>query len=118
PRGKFDVDHFRWIADWGFDFVRLPLSYRWWSSPAAPDRINAAAFEPIDEAINHSQRHGLHLSLNLHHVPGYCINEGVRDDFMPPEPFNLWRDAAARACFVRHWEFIAQRYRGIAAPQL
>lgn len=26
-------DDFRWIADWGFDFVRLPLSYLCWSGP-------------------------------------------------------------------------------------
>lgn len=118
PRGRFEAEHFRWIADWGFDFVRLPLSYRWWSSPAAPDRINIAAFDPIDEAVTQAQLHGLHLSLNLHHAPGYCINEGERDGFMPPEPFNLWRDDQARTCFVRHWEFIAQRYRGIAPDRL
>ena len=23
-------DYFRWIAGWGFDFVRLPLNYRMW----------------------------------------------------------------------------------------
>jgi endoglucanase len=30
-------DDFRWIADWGFDCVRLPLSYHCWSDPD-PDR--------------------------------------------------------------------------------
>ena len=23
-------DHFRWIAGWGFDFVRIPMTYRAW----------------------------------------------------------------------------------------
>lgn len=118
PRGKFDEEHFRWIAGWGFNFVRLPLSYRWWGSPSAPILINEKAFAPIDAAVSWAQTHGLHLSLNLHHAPGYCINEGVRDDFMPPEPFNLWRDTAARDCFIRHWEFIARRYHGIATQHL
>ncbi|WP_438479327.1 glycoside hydrolase family 5 protein [Oleiharenicola lentus] len=118
PRGQFDENHFRWIAEWGFNFVRLPLSYRWWSTPVAPNTIDEAAFVAIDQAVAWAQRYGLHLSLNLHHVPGYCINEGSRDTFMPPEPFNLWQDAAARECFIRHWEFIARRYRGISSKSL
>lgn len=113
PRGRFVEDHFRWIAGWGFNFVRLPLSYRWWSSPAAPDTINEAAFAPVDEAVTWAQRHGVHLSVNLHHAPGFCINEGARDGFMAPERFNLWKDRAALDCFVRHWEFITRRYAGL-----
>jgi len=29
-------DDFRWIADWGFDFVRLPMSYRLWTEEGKP----------------------------------------------------------------------------------
>ena len=29
--GRFREEDFQWIADWGFDFVRLPLDYRCWS---------------------------------------------------------------------------------------
>lgn len=117
-RGRFVEDHFRWIADWGFDFVRLPLSYRWWSSPAAPLEIDEAAFAPIDDAVTWAQRYRLHLSINLHHAPGYCINEGLCDEFMAPEPFVLWRDPAALDCLIRHWTFIARRYRGVARETL
>ena len=28
--GDFKEDDFRWITDWGFDFVRLPLCYWLW----------------------------------------------------------------------------------------
>ena len=118
PRGRFVEDHFKWIADWGFNFVRIPLSYRWWSQPTAPNEINEAAFAPIDAAVGWAQKHGLHLSLNLHHVPGFCINEGSRDEFMPPEPFNLWKDRAALDCLIRHWQFIARRYAGVPAQAL
>lgn len=116
--GRFQPDHFRWIADWGFNFVRLPLSCRYWSSPAAPFAIDEAAFAPIDAAVEHARRCGLHLSLNLHHAPGYCINQGLRDAFMPPEPFELWRDDESRRCFIAHWEFIARRYAGVPAATL
>ncbi|MCU0791376.1 MAG: glycoside hydrolase family 5 protein [Opitutaceae bacterium] len=116
--GRFQPDHFRWIADWGFNFVRLPLSYRYWSRPESPLEIDEAAFAPIDAAVDHALRCGLHLSLNLHHVPGFCINQGLRDDFMAPEPFDLWRDAEALRHFVAHWSFIARRYVGVSANAL
>jgi aryl-phospho-beta-D-glucosidase BglC (GH1 family) len=29
-RGDFREDDFRWMRDWGFDFVRLPMCYRLW----------------------------------------------------------------------------------------
>ena len=118
PRGAFVEDHFRWISDWGFNFVRLPLSYRWWSSPSSPNEIRDAALEPVDRAVEWAQRYGVHLSINLHHVPGFCITEGSRPDFMPPEPFNLWKDVAARQCLGHHWKHLAQRYAGVKATDL
>lgn len=117
-RGRFQPNHFRWIAGWDFNFVRLPLCYRYWSPPETPFVINEAAFAPLDEAIACARTNGLHLSLNLHHVPGYCINEGLRDAFLPPEPFNLWRDAEALRCFVHHWSTLARRYAGIPSTTL
>jgi aryl-phospho-beta-D-glucosidase BglC (GH1 family) len=29
--GMFLEDDFRWIRDWGFNFVRLPMDYRFWT---------------------------------------------------------------------------------------
>ncbi|MHC4486913.1 MAG: glycosyl hydrolase family 5, partial [Planctomycetota bacterium] len=29
-KGDFQEDDFRWMRDWGFDFVRLPMCYRLW----------------------------------------------------------------------------------------
>ena len=31
--GAFREDDFRWIRDWGFNFVRLPMDYRFWTDP-------------------------------------------------------------------------------------
>jgi hypothetical protein len=39
----------------------------------------------------------MHVSLNLHRAPGYCINAGFY------EPFNLWKDDAAQEAFYFHW---------------
>ena len=29
--GMFREDDFRWMRDWGFNFVRLPMDYRFWT---------------------------------------------------------------------------------------
>jgi hypothetical protein len=31
--GMFQEDDFRWIRDWGFNWVRLPMDYRFWTAP-------------------------------------------------------------------------------------
>jgi endoglucanase len=107
----FREDDFRWIADWGFDFVRLPMSYQCWSTPEQWFAIDERVMVQIDQAVEFGQRYGIHVCLNLHRAPGYCCNP-------PQETRNLWRDADALAAFCHHWEHFAKRYRGIDNHQL
>lgn len=113
PRGRFCLDELDWISEWGFDFVRLPVCYRWWSTPADPFRIDDAAFGPIDQAIERATRLGLHVSLAMHHAPGFCINPAAE-----PDPFDLWTDREALDCFVHHWTEIARRYASVSTRTL
>lgn len=111
-------DYFRWIAEWGFDFVRLPLNYRMWlkkktrSDEVIPAEdtydIDESVLELIDQAITYGERHGIHVCLCLHHAPGYRVGKNVH------EPFILWRDQAAVDAFMFHWDMFARRYRGVA----
>jgi endoglucanase len=111
-------EHFKWIRDWGFNFVRIPMDYWLWIdsdwrntrtlAPGDVFRIKDSAFEPIDRLVELSRKYGLHISLNLHRAPGYCINNAER------EPFVLWSDARAEEAFSLHWYTIARRYRGVS----
>jgi aryl-phospho-beta-D-glucosidase BglC (GH1 family) len=115
-------DHFRWLAGWGFDFVRLPMTYRAWLKKktssneliAAEDTcdIDESVLELIDQAVTYGERHGIHVCLCLHHAPGYRVGKGVK------EPFILWRDQAAVDTFTFHWEMLARRYRAIAPGRI
>lgn len=107
----FVEDDFRMMADWGFNFARLPLSYWCWSSPEDPYRMREEVIEEIDAAVRYGQRHGVHVNLNLHRAPGYCVNP-------PEEPLDLWSDAAAQEAFAFQWTYFAERYRGIPNHQL
>lgn len=102
--GPFEERDFEWIADWGFDFVRLPMSYLCWSSQGEPTRIDEAVMASVDDAVEFGRRHGLHVNLNLHRLPGYCINA-------PAEPTSLWRDERALEAACHQWAHLARRYR-------
>lgn len=114
PRREVTTDeHLKWMRDWGFDFVRIPIAYPWYldidrtKNITEEDtyKINPKAVDTIDELIAKAQKHGLHASINLHRAPGYCVNAGFH------EPFNLWKDKAAQDAFYFHWNMWAKRHR-------
>ena len=110
----FAEEDFRWIADWGFDFVRLPLSYTHWIKGDDPCQIDESGpgLARLDRAVLLAERYGLHVCLNLHRAPGYSVNAERK------EPFNLWRDPAAREAFCLHWQMLARRYSGVGAGHM
>lgn len=103
---------FQWISDWGFNFVRLPMSYCCWSGPDRWRELDEPVLEQIDQAIEFGRRYGIHVCLNFHRAPGYCVPP------MPAERFNLWKDQEPLEAFCHHWETFARRYRGIASDRL
>jgi len=110
--GDWREDDFRWIDDWGFDFVRLPMCYLLWVEDDDEMRIDEAALANVDRAVELGRQCGLHVCLNFHRGPGYSVN-AERE-----EPFDLWKDPKALDAFRLHWETFARRYRGIPNEQV
>ena len=104
---------FEWMAHWGFNFVRLPMSYRCWTDPDDPFKLLEPTLRQIDQAVEWGQRYGVHVCLNFHRAPGFSINWTLS-----PEPWNLWTDAKALDIFTYHWSRFAKRYNGIPGKQL
>ena len=107
---------FAFIAEWGFEFVRLPLSYWTWGSRYDWFFINGTALEEIDRALELGHRYGIHVSLNFHRIPGYCVNDRRL------EPADLFTDGPlqqerALSAAVFHWRVFAERYRGIPSTR-
>src|SRR5688572_22368469 len=108
-RPQTTEDHLRWMRDWGFDFVRIPIAYPYYldidrSKNITPEdtyKFDERALEKIDKLIAKGHQYGMHVSINLHRAPGYCVNAGFN------EPFNLWRDQAAQDAFNFHWDMWA-----------
>lgn len=111
-QGQWQEQQFGWIADWGFDFVRLPLCYTLWTRGDDVYAIDEQGLARLDRAMELGARYGLHVCLNFHRGPGYSVN-GER-----AEPFNLWKDQPALDAFIFHWELMARRYRGIDSRRL
>jgi endoglucanase len=113
-------DNLQWMQDWGFDFVRIPIAYPYYlnfdrSKNITPEevyKIDEKAVERIDELVAMAHQYNMHVSLNLHRAPGYCINAGFH------EPYNLWRDEAAQEAFNFHWNMWAKRYKNISSKKI
>lgn len=107
----FKEEDFKWIAELGFNFVRLPTDYRCYTEADDWLKFKEANLREIDEAIAFGEKYGIHVCLNLHRAPGFCINP-------PEEPRNLWTDPVAQDAFVAHWAMFAKRYRHISPARL
>lgn len=110
-KGGFRESDFATIAEWGFDFVRLPLSYRCWTRAGELFSPREEVLREIDAAVELGRQYRVHVCINFHRAPGYCVNP-------PPEPLDLWTDAAALDACAFHWALFAERYRGIPSEEL
>lgn len=110
--GNWREDDFRWIRDWGFDLVRLPMCYTLWIEGDDVRSFSEPGLAKVDRAVELGRAYGLHVCLNFHRAPGYSVNRERE------EPFNLWKDPDALEVFCLHWTTFAQRYRGIPSSRL
>lgn len=100
----YSREDFAMLKDFGFNFARLPLDYRFLK--------NDAGFAALDEALKFGKDFGIHVQICLHRIPGYC-SEG-----MLPGEMSIFEDAAtlARACKI--WRRLARRYKGVSNDAL
>jgi aryl-phospho-beta-D-glucosidase BglC (GH1 family) len=118
-RGTTDED-LDWMVQWGFDFVRLPMSYPRYMefdrtkhiTPEEVYKINEQEVDKIEAFARKAQDHGLHVCLNLHRAPGYCINAGFY------EPYDLWKSKEAQAAFAFHWGIWAKRFKSVPSTKV
>ena len=110
----------KWMADWGFDFVRLPMAYPRYvnydpSKNITPDDIldfNEKEVDNIQSLVERANKYGLHMSINLHRAPGFCVNAGFN------EPYNLWQDEEAQQACYQHWSMWAKRFANLTPKQI
>jgi aryl-phospho-beta-D-glucosidase BglC (GH1 family) len=112
-----DLKALDFIAGHGFNFVRVTTDYRFWinlQGADGPDYFhpNEDTFYYIDRYLQACRERGIHLSLNQHRAPGYCINANHL------ERHNLWVDEVAQKAFIFLWQTFARRYQEVPASAL
>jgi len=108
----FDEADFRRIHGWGFNFVRIPMDYRIWIVNGDWSKIDEkAAFADLDQAVAWGEKYRVHISLNFHRAPGYCVNP-------PKEARWLWTDPEAQRICALHWAAFAKHFKGIPNDRL
>ncbi|MBN1478907.1 T9SS C-terminal target domain-containing protein [candidate division KSB1 bacterium] len=124
--GKFTVEwsndgyvekDFQMISDLGFNFVRLPIDYRTFTQPNDWTAYDPKGLAQIDDAVAWGQKYGIHVSINLHRAPGYCVNPPGQS--LPPhQDVSLWENKEAQAAFTAQWRMFAERYKDIPRDAL
>jgi endoglucanase len=117
---KSKEDDFKWMKDWGFDFVRIPMAYPSYlkfdrSKNITPEEVyqfDEEILDKIEELVDTAHKYNLHVSLNLHRAPGYCINAGFY------EPYVLWTDDKALEAFCFHWEMWAKKFKNVSRDKI
>lgn len=113
----FDEFDFATMKEWGFDFARLPLNYWAWGNRENWTEIREEPLKEIDRAVELGRQYEVHINLNFHRIPGYCINGR---ELEPADLFSgraAERDRALEAA-VHHWKAFAQRYKGVPNGRL
>ncbi|WP_336790300.1 glycoside hydrolase family 5 protein [Paenibacillus sp. MMO-177] len=114
--GQFLESDFRLISKLGFDFARIPLSYLFWNSGTNLYEMNENTLRRIDQAVEWGLKYNVHVSLDIHRAPGYCIND--YDKVNEPNKLNLWKDREALQAFSYYWSRFAERYKSVPGDAL
>jgi len=74
--------------------------------------FNEEVIAEIENLVYMANIYKMHVNLNLHRVPGFCINSGFN------EPYNLWKDEQAQQPLFTHWEMWAKRFNIVSEKML
>lgn len=107
-----DLKALDFMAEHGFNFARVTTDYRFWTRDFDYDHPDEQVLGYLDRYLQACRERGIHLCLNQHRAPGYCINDNQL------EKHNLWVDQAAQDAFIFLWQTFARRYQGVPADAL
>jgi aryl-phospho-beta-D-glucosidase BglC (GH1 family) len=110
-------EDFQMISDFGFNFVRLPIDYRIYTKAGDWYTFLEPKLAQIDNAVAWGQEYGIHVSINLHRAPGYCVNP-PSNPLPANQDVSLWNNVDAQQAFAAHWRMFAERYKDVPTEAL
>ena len=104
--GHFVGWEFKALAEWGFNFARLPIDYRILVSGDSWTNLDEKKMALVDEAVEWGRRYGIHVQIAFHRIPGYCILDQT-------EAFPLGTSTVAQEAACALWAALARRWKGV-----
>lgn len=95
------------IAEWGFNSIRLPFHYQFFSPIDSPGVFIEAGFNIIDTLLVWCKRNNLYLILDMHCAPGGQNPGNISDS---DGQARLWTEPANQDRTIEIWKRIAERY--------
>ena len=101
----FDEEDVRWIAEHGFDHLRVAVNGARWIDAAGD--LDEAALAPFDRTLAQAKAHGLGVVLEMAGVPGY---RSAVDGETIPDAASPFTDEATQGDAAYVWWLVARRY--------
>ena len=101
------------LAQCGFNFVRLPFNYRHFESDLAPGKWQEDGFRRLENIVNLCRKHNIWVLLDLHAAPGAQARDQNAGSAYGEVYFWNYQNFMDRAAAL--WKEIARRYRGDSA---
>lgn len=95
----FSQEDVAWIAEQGFDHVRIPVDSKYWMTPDG--ELIESAMKPFDQACEWAQAHNLGVILDIHYLPGASFTK-VENELFTNEKLIVVAE--------KYWAKIAERY--------
>jgi aryl-phospho-beta-D-glucosidase BglC (GH1 family) len=102
------AEDIKFIKQSGFNSVRVPFSYRLFSTEDEPQRLEGPGYELLDRVVGWCKREGLFVILDMHAAPGGQTGDNIDDSW--GYPF-LFESVESQEQTVRIWQKIAARYK-------
>jgi len=95
------------ISEWGFNSIRLPFHYQFFSPIDSPGVFIEDGFEIIDTLLIWCKKNNLYLILDMHCAPGGQNDGNISDS---DGEAKLWTIPSNQDHTVEIWKRIAKRY--------
>lgn len=103
---SYTEDEIKAIAEMGFNYVRVPLRYESLFYTNSTDSIVYLSWEELDTLLSYCVKYGLHVSFELHDMPGFTTGGGDETDI-------LFEDTTTQKLFADFWRCMATYFKDI-----
>lgn len=98
---RFSESEAKWIAEHGFDHVRIPVDGRILLS--VEGKLINELMEPFDRALIWAKKYHLGVILDMHYLPGSEFLKSAEENA-------LWRDPQLQNVALSLWKQLAEKY--------